>query len=107
MVYPPLLVVRVISPSQSPPPTLTDRPSYPTFKGVRYAAVNFAPVRRPLIPGWIKAHGFADEQMVVLDTIDLAARAIVHRGVHEHHWCKEGKHHGCRGRGGQTFIAGD
>jgi hypothetical protein len=45
--------------------------------------------------------------MVVLDTMDLEARAIVHRGVYEHHWCKEGKHHSGRGRGGQTFVAGD
>jgi hypothetical protein len=61
----------------------------------------------PLIPGLGNAHSITDEPMVVLDTMDLEARDIVHRGVHEHHWCTEGKHHSCRGRGGQTFIAGD
>src|SRR4029453_1294524 len=61
----------------------------------------------PLIPGLGNTHSITDKPMVVLDTMDLEARAIVHRGVHEHHWGKEGKHHGCRGRGSQTLIAGD
>src|SRR5919109_3329277 len=59
----------------------------------------------PLIPGLGNTHSITDKSMVVLDTMDLEARAIVHRGVHEHHWGKEGKHHGCCGRGSQTFIA--
>jgi hypothetical protein len=47
------------------------------------------------------------KQMIVLDTMDLEARDMVHRAVHEHHWRKEGKHHGSRGRGRQTFVAGN
>lgn len=60
-----------------------------------------------MIPGLGNTHSITDKPMVVLDTMDLEARAIVHRGVHEHHGCKEGKYHGCRGRGSQTFIARD
>ena len=60
-----------------------------------------------LITGLGNTHSVTDKQMIVLDTMDLEARDIVHRAVHEHQWLKEGKHHGCRGRGSQTFVAGN
>src|SRR5262249_7482289 len=44
--------------------------------------------------------------MIVLDTMDLEARDIVHCTVHEHHWRKEGKHHSGCGRGSEPFVAG-
>ena len=40
---------------------------------------------RPLIPGLVNTHSITDEQMIVLDTMDLEARGIVHGAVHEHH----------------------
>ena len=44
--------------------------------------------------------------MIVLDTMALEARDIVHRAVHEPHGRQEGKPPGGRGRGSQTFVAG-
>ena len=45
--------------------------------------------------------------MIVLDTMDLEARCIVHGAVHKHHWRKEGENHGRCGRGCQPFIPRD
>ena len=58
-----------------------------------------------LIPGLGNTHRVTDKQMIVLDTMDLEARDMVPRAVHEHHRRKEGKHYGSRGRGRQTFVA--
>ena len=48
-----------------------------------------------------------NDAMIVLDAVDLEAGRTVHGEVHEHHWRKEGKHHGCSRRSRQAFVAGD
>ena len=45
--------------------------------------------------------------MIVLDAMDLEAERMIHGELDQHHWCKEGKHHGCRGGGRRAFVAGD
>ena len=36
----------------------------------------------------------------------LEAVLLVYGELHEHYRRKEGKHHGCRGRGRRAFVAG-
>ena len=69
-----------------------------TFKGIWSTAVNFAPWPSP-----DTRHGqyprITDDPMILLDTMDLEARGIVHGEVHEHHRRKEGENHSRCGRG--------
>ena len=45
--------------------------------------------------------------MIVLDAMDLEAGRTIHGEGHACHWRQEGKHHGCRRRGRQAFVAGE
>ena len=54
---------------------------------------NFAPLPLP-IPGMINPHGLTNDAMILLDTMDLQNRCMVHSEVAQHHWRQEGKHHG-------------
>ena len=47
-----------------------------------------------LIPGMINPHGLTNDAMILLDTMDLQNRRMVHSEVAQHHWRQEGKHHG-------------
>ena len=60
-----------------------------------------------LIPARINAHGLTDDPMMVLDAMELEAGHMLHGKLHEHHWSKEGKHHGRCRHGRRAFIAGD
>ena len=52
----------------------------PTFKGVWYAAVNFAPL--PLLDTRpVNTHSLTDDQMMVLDAMDLQARSYCPRRI--------------------------
>jgi len=59
------------------------------------------------IPGRINAYGFADEQMMVLDSMDLAACRILHSKLHQRYRGEEGEDHGRCGRSRWAFIPGD
>src|SRR5262249_41832468 len=60
-----------------------------------------------MIPGRINAHGLADEQMMILDSMDLAAYRIPPSQLHQHYRAKEGEDHGRCGRRRWAFIPGD
>ena len=57
----------------STPGMLSSCAIWPTFKGVWSATANFAPCH-PLIPGLVNSHSITNDQMVVLDAMNLAAR---------------------------------
>jgi hypothetical protein len=65
------------------------------------------PRGRPLIPGLVNTYSLTDDPMILLATMDLEARHIVHGAVHEQHWRKEGEHHGRGGCSCEPFIPGD
>jgi hypothetical protein len=55
----------------------------------------------------VNTHGITDDQMISLDAMRLEAALLVDSELHKHHRGKEGKHHGCRGRGRRAFVAGE
>jgi hypothetical protein len=55
----------------------------------------------------VNTHSLTHDPMIVLDAIDLQEGRIVHSEVDKRHWRKEGKHHGRRGHGRWTFVAGE
>src|SRR5262249_60156640 len=61
----------------------------------------------PLLPGLVHTYSLADDPMVVLEAMDLAARPIGHPAVHEPHRRQEGQPHGRCRRGSRAFLTGD
>ena len=51
-------------------------------------------------------HGLTHDELSLPEAMDGQAGRMVHREVDQRHWRQEGKHHGCRGAGSQTFGAG-
>ena len=60
-----------------------------------------------LRPGWIKAHGLTDAQMMILAAVDLEAGRILHDPLHQHHRGKEGEDYGRCGHGGWPLSPGE
>jgi hypothetical protein len=60
-----------------------------------------------LIPGRINAQGLTDEQMLVLDTLELAAHRLLQNTLPQHHRGTEGEDDGRGGRGRGPFLPGD
>jgi hypothetical protein len=59
-----------------------------------------------LIPAKVNTYGLTDEPMMVLAPMPLEAELLVYGELHEHHWRKQGKHHGRCGGGRRAFVAG-
>ena len=75
------------------------------FKGVWYAATNFAPL--PLSDtSRGHTHGRTDDSMMVLQPMHLEAALLIDGELHEHHWRNKRKYHGRRGGGGRAFVPG-
>jgi hypothetical protein len=54
----------------------------------------------------VNTHGLTNEEMILPEAVNVQDGHMVHGEVDQRYGRKEVTHHGCRGEGGRTFVAG-